>query len=223
MRRGFTLIELVLVVMVLAIVGGLAVPMLGGLTEISTPTGPKSDRRIVTETSMQRLRDAFLSSEARSGIWSDLGHVPNRLPRTVAQLFGTDAPLAEATPFVFNPVTKIGWRGPYLSQPTGNYPDVTTIHSATGNTWADDNFTEAYGDPGDLEVVDAWGNPIVLQIDFDGNDVIDRTEASMSRLVSAGPDGIIDLANLPRNQTDYLAALQSHQTDDVVIYLGLTQ
>jgi len=214
-RCGFTLVELVLVVMILAILAGFVVPMLGGLSQINTPTGSKSDRQIVTETTMLAIRDTFMSTETRSGVWADLGHVPNRLPRTIGQLFGATPPLAGTPPF--DPATRIGWRGPYVQQPTGTYPDVTS------GDWASRNFTANYGAPGDLALVDAWGNPIVLQIDFDGDDSVTAMEAQAARLVSAGANGRLDWAlNETLTQADYLAALQSNLTDDVVVYLGIS-
>ncbi len=202
MRRGFTLVELVLVIMVLTILAILVVPIASGLRE--TPTGLKSDRQIVTEATMRSIREVFVGSGQRTGLWADLGHVPNRLPRTIGQLFLSDPPLAE-TP-LFQPEIGLGWRGPYFHRPTGIYPDVRSEHSMTGNTWEEDNFATAYGEEGDGAWIDAWGNPIVLRIESDSDGEIDRTRLREARIVSAGPDGKIDL---------------SENGDDVVFYLGL--
>lgn len=213
---GFTLIELVLVMMVLAIVAGLVVPMIGGLSEISTPAGSKSEREIIVETTLRNVRDTFVSIEMRNGLWADMGHMPNRLPRTVGQMFLSTPPLV-GTP-TFDPITKIGWRGPYLKQPTGTFPDVTS------GDWSLRNFSASYGNVGDAGLVDAWGNPIVLQIDFDGDDSITTTEVQVSRLVSAGANGVIDWA-LDENLThvQYLAAVQADSVDDLVIYLRIAE
>jgi prepilin-type N-terminal cleavage/methylation domain-containing protein len=226
-RRGFTLIEMVIVVMILAIIAGIVVPLISGSSQISTPGGQKSERRIVTETTMLAIRDTFLSTGTRTGLWADMGHVPARLPLTIHQLFLPEPPLT-GTP-TFNPVTKIGWRGPYFAQPTGTYPDITTTHQMTGNTWSADNFTSTYGATADRGFVDAWGNPIVLQIDFPAgatppDESISAPEAQAARLVSAGPDGTIAWElDITQTEEDYRIASQNHQIDDVVIYLGIGQ
>ena len=54
--RGFSLIELVIVVMILAILASLIVTMAGGLGQISAPGGSKSDKQIITETSMHAIQ-----------------------------------------------------------------------------------------------------------------------------------------------------------------------
>ena len=215
-RRGFTMVELVIVMIILAILAGLVVPLIGGFGQISTPGGPKSGRQIGTETTLSNIRDTFVSTGTTTGLWADMGHIPNRLPRTIGQMFLSTPPLA-GTP-LFDPVTKIGWRGPYLKQATGLYPDITDIHRMTGNTWSADNFTANYGNEDDPILVDAWGNPIVLQIDFDSDGTITTNEARAARLVSAGPDGVIDLEldDINDTQAQYLI-------DDVVIYLRIVE
>lgn len=224
-RQGFSLIELVLVVMILAILAGLVIPLIGNFT----PGGNKTAEEIVTETSMLALRDALMGTGSRTGLWADLGHQPNRLPRTIAQMFASAPPDVTATP-LFDPVTKIGWRGPYLRQPTGTYPNVERDevepdkNPLTGNFWEDDGFLKIYGTAGDLGLVDAWGLPIVLQIDFDKNDFITAAEAMAARLVSAGPNGKIDWElDINNTEEDYRTASQNHLIDDVVMYLGIVQ
>lgn len=156
MRRGFTLIELVLVVMILGIIAGLVVPLLGGFSQISTPTGPKSDRQIVTETTMQTVRDAIMGTDARPGAWTDMGQRPADFPTNPnAVLYETFNGVS-----TFDPVTKIGWRGPYLS--------------------------------GMTQVVDAWGNAVVIQVDFDNNGTLTADEVRYARLVSGGENGTVD-------------------------------
>ena len=225
-RYGFTLIELILVVMVLAILAGVVVPLVNGISQISTPGGPKSDRRIVTETTMLTIRDTFLSTGSRTGIWADSGHQPNRLPRTIGQICDSDPPTGTTPPF--DPVTKIGWRGPYLTQWSGTCPDYEggDKNPLTGNLWNTDGFSYIYGNPLDPAVIDAWGTPIVLQIDFDGDSSITADEARAARLVSAGPNGKIDWdLDINNTEQDYQVASNndSIDLDDVVIYLGIVQ
>ncbi|MEL6109997.1 MAG: type II secretion system protein [Planctomycetota bacterium] len=224
-RPGFTLVELTGVLIILALVAAMVIPLVSGSNgtlSINVGGQTRSAEAIATETTMRAIRDAVVSSGSRTGLWADLGHVPNRLPRTIGQMFATDPPLSSTPPF--NPVTAIGWRGPYLAQPTGIYPDVSAVHPSTGNTWSDDNFTSDYGATGDLTMIDAWGNPIVLQIEFDGNAAtVTSAEAQAARLVSAGPNGTIDWVDSDLGPADYLTAIESQSIDDVVIYLGITQ
>lgn len=160
-RRGFTLVELVLVLTVLAVLAGMVVPMVGGL-EISTPYGQKSPEQIATEHTMQQIRDAIMGRPSRPGAWSDLG----QRPETFAVFADPNVLLSEMPPLGlpghlqnFDPVTRLGWRGPYL----------------TGVT----------------RLIDAWGNPLVMQIDVNADGVVDAFDLRYARLVSAGPDGIL--------------------------------
>ncbi len=158
MPLGFTLIELILVVMVLAILAGVVVPLLGGLGNISTPLGPKSDRLIVTETSMRAIQDAIIGTESRPGAWTDLGRKPNLFPIDLSLLLSQVHPDAAD----FDPVTKIGWRGPYLK---------------TGSS----NLVDGWGNLLKIFIPD-----------INQNSKIDRSELQYARLVSAGADGILD-------------------------------
>ncbi len=219
LRSGFTLVELAGVLIILVLLAAMVIPLVGGAggsVSIDIGNGDQSAESIVTQTTMQTIRDTIVSTETTTGLWADMGHLSNRLPRTIGQIFSEDPPLA-GTP-VFDPITRIGWRGPYLSQATGIYPDVTT------DDWGLRNFTSSYGAPGDDTMIDAWGNPIVLQIDFDSDNNITSNEAQAARLVSAGPNGTIDWAlDVNLGQADYQSDYQNQLTDDVVVYLGIMQ
>ena len=136
MRRAFTLIEMVLVVMILAILAAIVVPLLGGLHEVATPTGLKSDKQIITAASMRAIRDAILGTASKPGAWPDLGQRPDLFPRNpdylILQYPNITAVSEYSTLNAFDPVTKLGWRGPYLTGPTN--------------------------------LVDAWGNDFVIGI-----------------------------------------------------------
>ena len=163
MRRAFTLMEMIIVVIILAILAAIIVPMLGGLREIATPTGPKSDKQIVTETTMRAIRDAILGTDSRPGAWPDLGQRPDRFPTDPNLLLHEFSVIQALDPSVpeYDPVTKIGWRGPYLQS-------ASTL-------------------------VDAWGNPILIDIiDVNSNNTLDLDDLRYVRLVSFGEDGSRD-------------------------------
>ena len=63
-RLGFSLIELIAVLMVLAILAGFVIPMIGNL---DMAYGGKSDKEVVTETSMIAIRDAILGTSTSPG------------------------------------------------------------------------------------------------------------------------------------------------------------
>ena len=124
----------------------------------------KSQEQILTETNMRPIRDAIMGTDKQPGAWIDLGSIDSLFPRSTDYLlleYGNITSVTEyASVGAYDPVTKTGWRGPYL----------TTV----------------------TNLVDGWGNAFVIQVDFDGNNVVDATEARYARLVSAGPDEVFD-------------------------------
>ncbi len=176
-RRGFSLIELAIVVMILAILAGIVVPLIGGLNQISTPGGTKSDKQIITETSMLAIRDAILGTSGGPGAWSDLGRQPAQFPTSPSLLTVHQNPFVTGEAGEFNPVTKIGWRGPYLM----------------GASRQDD---------GSNVFLDGWGNPLTIFVpDTDADAVMDGNDITYARLVSNGPNGILETAQ--ENTTKY--------------------
>ena len=161
-RSGFSMAELVLVLIVLVGLAAMIVPLLNEL-QITTPTGEeKTEKQIVTEASMRTIRDAIMGTQTKPGAWPDLGQRSDKFPLD-PNLLLADLSLVrsiDASINGYDPVTKLGWRGPYL----------------TGNR----------------ELKDAWGNDFVIQIDFDGNNIVDFQELKYARLVSPGQDGVLD-------------------------------
>jgi prepilin-type N-terminal cleavage/methylation domain-containing protein len=108
-QGGFTLIELVVVIMVLGIVAAVAIPRMGGLSQ--------SARQAATRSEMQRLKSAILGSPdsrgiARGGFEIDVGYPPNRLLDLVAKPDSVS---------VWNQFVERGWNGPYLDSSGGDY------------------------------------------------------------------------------------------------------
>ena len=104
-------------------------------------------------------------------------------------------PTTGTTTFRFDATYKRGWRGPYLSQATGSY----SINVSSG-------FTASYGNTGDKALIDAWGNPVVIQNPGATNGLQDV------RVVSAGPNGIIDIN--PATSSATLVSTPSLVVDD---------
>jgi type II secretory pathway pseudopilin PulG len=89
---------------------------------------------------------------------------------------------------------------------------VGTYHADMGDRAAPGNFLARYGETGDPAVLDGWGNPIVLQVpQTPGTTEHDRTRHA--RLVSAGPNGVID--------TDPGELMPNERGDDLVLFLWI--
>lgn len=187
-RRAFTLVEILVVLLILAAVAGVAVTMTSGQGQDAAQKA--------TDVSLVRIREAILGGAEGPGYKSD--RPDGRLPATVADLLRMPA-MDQA----FDPVSKLGWRGPYLRQQGATY----TVQGT---------FTIAYGTTGDPAVLDGWGNPIVLQIPTSGADQ-DQNELN-ARLVSAGPDGVIQCAATSLTPADLDA---SGRGDDRVLFLSV--
>ena len=192
-RYGFSMAEIVLVLIVLVGLAAMVVPLLDEI-QITTPTGEtKTEKQIITEAAMRTIRDAIMGTPTKPGAWPDLGQRPdkflldpNLLLADISVVRSIDASIN-----VYDPVRKSGWRGPYLT--------------------------------GKRELTDAWGNSFVIQIDFDGNGVVDSYEAKYARLVSSGQDGVLDTqvtdGYLPGDNVPVATEIDMHECgDDIVLF-----
>src|SRR5512140_131354 len=111
-RRGFTLIELVIVIVVLGIMAAFAVPR---FVDIGS-----SSKRTATLDEMNTLKRAIIGNPSTvaggeyidRGFEGDLGFAPSRLqdlgkkPDSVAS---------------YDKLTRLGWNGPYVDTSAGSY------------------------------------------------------------------------------------------------------
>jgi prepilin-type N-terminal cleavage/methylation domain-containing protein len=196
-RRGFTLVELVIVLAVIAAAAGLVVPLINLDSNDGSGEGTLEQ---TAKVSLQRLRETIIGSTDQAGYYADL----RRLPQTIADLFVAPVylPAAEQK---FNPATRLGWRGPYVQNQSGTYG----VDASRG--FLADYSAKTYDAANiDAAVLDPWGNPIVIQAPTTGS-AAERLKNT--RVVSAGANKIIE------TNPALLSPAPSTRGDDVVVFL----
>jgi general secretion pathway protein G len=103
---GFTLIELIMVIIVLGIMAGVAIPVIGTFIQSSKETATKDE--------MQRIARALAGSDTGSdrGYEGDVGRLPSTLPDLTAKPASVPA---------WDAFTHVGWNGPYIDSTAGDY------------------------------------------------------------------------------------------------------
>jgi prepilin-type N-terminal cleavage/methylation domain-containing protein len=179
-RDGLTLIELLIVLLILVALAGMVVPM---VAEVSSNT-----QKQTTDTNLVQLRDTIMNSYRpdmnKQLPRPDTAFAPPRQAKPQLRYLFVN-PKTETLLRQHDPVYRLGWRGPYLLQSTGQY----SVNLAAG-------FTLDYGENGDPTVIDGWGRPIVIY-----------EAAGQAWLISAGPDGFLEKppATTPLTDPDNLA------------------
>lgn len=134
--RGFTLVEMVLVLAIVAILGGLLAAVVLNLTEAA--------RTDATETEAERIFKAIVGdpSKGNYGYLGDMGRLPATLTELLAQGSQTAFHTADAG---VDHVGRVGtgWRGPYL---TGLSEDILK------DTWGKDySYTNTGNSAGQIK------------------------------------------------------------------------
>ncbi len=105
-NSGFTLVELVIIIMVLGVLAMVAVPRMGNIIGSSKTAATKDEMRL--------LKTALVGSAAKClrGYENDVGSLPTNLTGLVTKPGG----VAD-----WNRFTKTGWNGPYIENNDGDY------------------------------------------------------------------------------------------------------
>ncbi len=198
-RQGLTLLELMVVLLILIATALIVTPSFNSL-KVVTPSGKsETPTAIATQATLNTVREAIAGED---GVIESLSHKTNALPRKIHDLVHEHAPehMADAAPELqeYDPINKIGWNGPYVR--------------ATGRS-----------ETGEPTIVDAWGNELELQIDFNRDGKVNQTESKYIRVVSAGPNGEIetpaDLTNMKPGEDELSELTLSECGDDLVLFL----
>ena len=118
---GFTLIELVIIIVSLAIIAAVAVPRFADLA-----TGSKIN---ATKQELTALKKAIVGNPTVTaggeyvdrGFEGDVGFTPSRLQDLVARPDSVS---------VYNPLSRLGWNGPYIDSAGSDY-----LRDAWGNNY----------------------------------------------------------------------------------------
>ena len=128
-EAGFTLVELVLIIIVLGILAAVAIPKIGDII-----TGSKTN---ATKEEMSRLKEGIMgnSSVTSGGRPSDRGYRGDvrSFPPNLTGLVAKPAAVAAG-----NPYTQLGWHGPYIDSTGGDYLKdawgVAYVYDSTART-----------------------------------------------------------------------------------------
>ncbi|MBU1862120.1 MAG: type II secretion system GspH family protein [Candidatus Omnitrophica bacterium] len=119
---GFSLTELILVIVILALVSAVAIPKMGEITN--------NARRSATEKEMMELVRAIIgdASQGFRGYYDDMGRLPVDGAPGLVELYTQDAQAD------YDPLTQTGWNGPYIDvrERDGN---IDILYDAWGNAY----------------------------------------------------------------------------------------
>lgn len=186
-KSTLTLIELVVTILVLVALSSALVPLFGDAAEKS--------RSRVSEVSLYKIRDVIMGTAEKPGYLQDVGSLPSDL----GDLFV--APSGVPT---YDPVSKIGWRGPYLESFNAGRYEVDNIYGQAGDFFPRSGFSNP---------IDGSPYPIVLQIP---TGLIPEQNLRNARLVSPGPNGVIDC---PLGEVEPQDLSKAERVDDEVLFL----
>lgn len=123
-QGGFTLIELVIIIVVLGILAAVAVPKFANIMEGS--------KAAATREELQNMKEAIIGNPQvvssgviiDRGFMGDVGFVPSRLVDLVAKPDSVAA---------YDKLTRLGWNGPYVDDDGNEY-----LSDAWGGTYSYD-------------------------------------------------------------------------------------
>ncbi len=111
-QSGFTLIELVIVIVTLGIIAAVAVPRFNNLAESSKVTATRKEMHALKRAIVGNPEVVAGGQLIDRGFEGDVGFVPSSLADLVAK---------PDTISDYDRLTRLGWNGPYIDSSNGEY------------------------------------------------------------------------------------------------------
>ena len=241
-RRGLTLLELLIVLVILVALAGLVVPTFSWVG--------RQSQFVATQESLQRLQELLVnryipdmggngyidttdSGGTNPYAGSYLGNMVANLPSAGAVGYPTRGYHPQLRYLFVNPdssgssetmlwtngatlLTPRHWQGPYVQNTSAVYKvgsGTTTPPGPIQPGIVSGTFSTVYGQDLDPTVTDAWGNPIVIQVPTGTDPTTGEPGVNFARLVSAGPNGVIDTPETTTMPTP------AQRVDDAILFL----
>lgn len=111
-QGGFTLIELVIVIVVLGIIAAVAIPKFGNFAENSKINATKEEMIALKRAIVGNPTAVSGGAYIDRGFEGDVGFAPSSL---------TDLVIKPGSVSVYNQLTRLGWNGAYIDSSGGDY------------------------------------------------------------------------------------------------------
>ena len=111
-HRGFTLVELVIIIVTLGILAAVAIPRMGVMTESSRINSTREEMRRIKTAIVGDARIVAGGEFINRGFEGDVGFAPSGL---------ADLAVKPDSISVYDKFTRLGWNGPYLDSAGQNF------------------------------------------------------------------------------------------------------
>lgn len=111
-QQGFTLTELVIIIVTLGILAAVAIPKFSDLTESSKITASRKEMTALKRAIVGNAEAISGGQYIDRGYEGDIGFAPSVLADLAAR---------PGSVLVYNKLTRIGWNGPYIDTTEGSY------------------------------------------------------------------------------------------------------
>jgi len=102
---GFTLIEVVMIIVILGIIAAVAIPRFSGISDASKEAATQQELSVLKKAIVGDASVTAGGKMVNRGFEGDVGFVPSRLQDLVTKPDSVSG---------YNPLTRLGWNGPYI-------------------------------------------------------------------------------------------------------------